>query len=133
MRFGSQAIDDIYHTEMLHPHTVLPFPGRHNVTPPRPKADDDDAVHVGGLDRSDAAMLKLVAAEATRKKFEEMLITLGIDAGKPGEMQKDMIHLRASRERKEKGWWHLTTQLITLATGLFVGWLVTGFKTTRLP
>lgn len=114
-------------------HTVLSFPGGRDVTPPTRSKPDEDEFTSAGLDRNDAAMLKLVAAEATQKKFEDMLITLGIDASEPGEMQKDMIHLRASRERKEKGWWHLTTSLITLAAGLFVGWLVTGFKMTKLP
>lgn len=107
--------------------TVLSFPtGRRDVTPPRPKTDDDD--HSDGLERTDLAMLKLVAAEATQKKFNDMLITLGIDASKPGEMQKDMIHLRAARERKEKGWWHLVTVLITLGVGIVAGWIWTGFK-----
>lgn len=100
------------------------------MNPPRQRQEEDDP-HIDGLSRTDAAMLKLVAAEATQKKFEDMLITLGIDAGKPSEMQKDMIHLRASRERKEKGWWHFLTVVITLATGIIAGWLVTGFKAAK--
>lgn len=100
------------------------------MTPPTRKHDDDEA-HGEGLNRNDVAMLKLVAAEATQQKFNDMMIALGIDASKPGEMQKDMIHLRASRERREKGWWHLVTVLITLATTVIAGWLWTGFKAAK--
>lgn len=108
-------------------HQVLPFaPRQGGMSPPRPKADDDD-VHVDGP-HLDVAMLKLVAMEASKQTMADMLAQMGIDATKPFEAQKDFMFLRSRREWSEKGMWHAVTVIITLAVAGLGAWIWTGFK-----
>lgn len=63
--------------------------------------EDNSRIHIDGLKPADIALLKQVASEAAELAVHQTLIAMGLDPEKPFDAQKDMMWLRATRERCE--------------------------------
>lgn len=66
-----------------------------------PRDHGDSRIHIEGLKPADIALLKAVAIEAAEQAVTQTLSKMGLDPSEPFDAQKDMMWLRATRERCE--------------------------------
>lgn len=94
-----------------------------------PREDGGEGrIHIEGLKPADVALLKDVAEQAAKMAVYQTLIAMGLDPDEPFDAQKDMMWLRATRERCEgaTGKAVFTVIGLIIASGAVALWA--GFK-----
>lgn len=86
-------------------------------------------IHIGDLRPADIALLKDVAEAAAEGAVRKTLVAMGLDPEKPFDAQKDMMWLRATRERCEGAGGKALFTVVSLLVVAGVAAFWAGFKT----
>lgn len=89
---------------------------------------EESRIHIEGLKPADIALLKTVASEAAHAAVHETLIAMGIDPDNPMDAQRDMVWLRATRERCESTAGRAFAAIIVLILGSIGTAIVVGAR-----